>query len=144
VLAPAGQLAISVWREIQHIPGYIALANALASHVGPEAATFMHMTGSVADELESLTAEAGFQKVAVRSASRKLHFSSPEAFVWEMIQCTPLAWMTAVNQADESTRASVINEVSAKLQPYLDDDGLAFPIEARVATAQRGEDHEDA
>ena len=138
VLAPAGRLALSVWRDIQHIPGYIALADALASHVSAEAAGFMHMTGSVADELEGLAVEAGFQKVAVRSASRKLHFSSPEAFVWEIIQCTPLAWMTAVNQAGESTRANVINEVSAKLRPYVDDDGLTFPIEARVLTASKG------
>jgi len=144
VLAPNGRVALSVWRDIQHIPGYIALADALASHVGPEAASFMHMTGSVADELESLALEAGFQKVAVRSASRKLHFSSPEAFVWEMIQCTPLAWMSSVNQADESVRSRVITEVTDKLQQYLDDDGLKFPIEARVLTARKGQAHENA
>jgi SAM-dependent methyltransferase len=138
VLARGGRMAISVWRDIKYIPGYVALADALARYVSPESAGFMHLTGSVADELESLAVEAGFQKVAARSASRKLHFSSPEAFVWEMIQCTPLAWMTAVNQADEATRLNVINDVSAKLQPYVDEDGLAFPIEARVATAQRG------
>jgi len=144
VLAPNGRVALSVWRDIQHIPGYIALADALASHVGPEAASFMHMTGSVADELESLALEAGFQKVAVRSASRKLHFSSPEAFVWEMIQCTPLAWMSSVNQADESVRSRVTTEVTDKLQQYLDDDGLKFPIEARVLTARKGQAHENA
>jgi len=144
VLAPGGRLALSVWRDIQHIPGYIALADALARHVSPESAAFMHMTGAVTDELESLADGAGFQKVAVRSVFRKLHFSSPEAFVWEIIQCTPLAWMTAVNQADATTRASVVNEVAARLQPYVDEEGLAFPIEARVLTARKGQAHEDA
>jgi SAM-dependent methyltransferase len=137
VLTPGGRLAISVWRDIQYIPGYLALAEALASHVGPEAAGFMHMTGSVAEELASLAGGAGFQKVTVRSVSRRLHFDSPEAFVWEMVQCTPLAWMTAVNRADDSTRTSVVSEVAAKLQPYVDEEGLAFPIEARVVTARR-------
>ena len=145
VLASGGRVALSVWRDIKYIPGYVALADALASHASPEAAGFLHLTGSVSDELESLAAGAGFREVAVRSVSRKLHFSSPEAFVWEMIQCTPLAWMTAVKQADESTRASVINEVSEKLQPYLDDDdGLTFPIEARVLTARKGQARENA
>jgi ubiquinone/menaquinone biosynthesis C-methylase UbiE len=138
VLARGGRMALSVWRDIKHIPGYLALADALARHVGPEAAGFLHMTGSVADELEDLVKETDFQDLAVRSVSRKLHFSSPEAFVWEIIQCTPLAWMAAVNQANESTRANVINEVSARLEPYVDEDGLSFPIEARVATARRG------
>jgi ubiquinone/menaquinone biosynthesis C-methylase UbiE len=138
VLTPGGRLAISVWRDIQYIPGYIALADALASHVSPEAAGFMHMTGSVAEELESLAESAGFQEVAVSAASRNLRFSSPEAFVWEIVQCTPLAWMTAVNQADESTRARVMSEITEKLQPYVDDDGLEFPIEARVLTARKG------
>jgi len=137
-------MALSVWRDIKYILGYVALADALARHVSPESAGFMHLTGSVADELESLAVEAGFQKVAARSASRKLHFSSPEAFVWEMIQCTPLAWMTAVNQADESTRADVINEVTEKLRRYLDGDGLEFPIEARVLTARKGQASEGA
>jgi len=144
VLAPTGRLAISVWRDIQHIPGYIALAHALASHVSSESASFMHMTGSVADELESLAVEAGFQKVAVRSVSRELHFSSPEAFVFELIQCTPLAWMASVNQADDSTRANVVTEITTKLQPYVDDDGLTFPIEARVLTARKGHVQEGA
>jgi ubiquinone/menaquinone biosynthesis C-methylase UbiE len=47
VLAPGGRVALSVWCDIHDIPGYIALADALAHHVSPEAAGFMHMTGSL-------------------------------------------------------------------------------------------------
>jgi SAM-dependent methyltransferase len=139
VLAPRGRLALSVWCDIHDIPGYIALAEALAQHVSPEAAGFMHMTGSLSPaELQGLLEEANFQDVIVRPQSKNLRFKSPEAFVWEVVQATPLAWMSSVNQADDSTRAIVVNELSERLQPYLDNDGLAFPIEASVATARKG------
>jgi len=139
VLTPGGRLALSVWRDIQHIPGYTAFADALERYVSPESAAFFYMTASLdsSEELQSLMEGEGFQEVTVRSASRKLHFSSPEAFVWEVVQSTPLAWMTAVAQSDDSTRESVVNEVAARLHPYVDDEGLAFPIEARVVTAQK-------
>jgi ubiquinone/menaquinone biosynthesis C-methylase UbiE len=137
VLALGGRLAISVWRDIEHIPGYLALAEALARHVSPESAAFMHMTGSLAEELLHLTEGAGFNDVTGRTVSRQLRFSSPEAFVWEMVQATPLAWMTSVNQADESTRADVIEDVTARLQLYVGDGGLEFPIEAFVVTARK-------
>jgi SAM-dependent methyltransferase len=139
VLAPGGRLALSVWCDIERIPGYAALADAFGSHAGPEAAGFMKMTGSVSlEQLQGLFDASDFQQVSIRSQSRIIRFASPEAFVWEMVQCTPLAWMASVNQADESTRTTVVNELSAKLQPYLENGSLAFPIEASVATAQKG------
>lgn len=139
VLVPGGRLGLSVWCEIERIPGYIALADALAHHVGPEAAGFMHMTGSLSPaELQDLLDEANFQDVTIGSQSKNIRFKSPEAFAWEVVQATPLAWMSSVNQADEATRASVVSELTERLRAYLDGDGLAFPIEASVVTARRG------
>jgi len=137
VLARGGRLAISVWRDIQHIPGYLALADALARHVSPESAAFVHMTGSFGEELQSLMEGACFHDVTGRFVSRDLRFSSPEAFVWEFVQATPLAWMSSVNQANESTRAGVIRDVATSLEPYMDDGDLVFPIEANVAIARK-------
>jgi ubiquinone/menaquinone biosynthesis C-methylase UbiE len=137
VLRREGRLVASVWRNIQHIPGYLALAEALEHHVSPESASFMYMTGSLAEELGGLTGQGGFKDGAVRTLSREIHWPSVEAFVWEMIQATPLGWMTSINQADDSTRTKVIDEVSARLEPYTSDDGLAFPIEACVVTARK-------
>jgi SAM-dependent methyltransferase len=138
VLVPGGRPALSVWCDIDRIPGYIALANALERHAGPEAAGFMRMTGSVsADQLQGILEAFAFSDITVRPQQRSLRFASAEAFVWEMVQCTPLAWMASVNQADESARASVVKELETNLRPYLDDGALEFPIEANVATAQR-------
>jgi ubiquinone/menaquinone biosynthesis C-methylase UbiE len=139
VLGPGGRVAISVWRDVKHIPGYDALTEALTRHVSPEAGSFFRMTGALDDaaELRRLLEDAGFEKVNVRPSSGTLRFSSVEAFVWEAVQCTPLAWMASVTQANDLTRANVIGEMEAKLSQYLNADGLTFPIEAHIATAQR-------
>ena len=42
-----------------------------------------------------------------------------------------------VAAADDDARAALLAEVSAGLRPYVDDQGLAFPIESNVAVAQR-------
>lgn len=138
-LAPGGRLALSVWRDIERAPGYAGLAEALERHLGPDCASFVRLVcslGSAAD-LKGFIQEAGFREIGIRSASRELRFSSPEDFVWQFVQATPLAMNAAVTQADDSTRASVVSEVAEKLQAYVDDDGLAFPIEAHVATARK-------
>ena len=38
--------------------------------------------------------------------------------------------------ADDDFRAAFLADVKAKLQPYVDDQGLAFPIESNVALAE--------
>ncbi|MSP68552.1 MAG: methyltransferase domain-containing protein, partial [Alphaproteobacteria bacterium] len=40
VLRRGGRLVGSVWRHIDHCPGYLALSQVIARHVGPAAATF--------------------------------------------------------------------------------------------------------
>jgi hypothetical protein len=40
-------------------------------------------------------------------------------------------------QTDDRTRNLVIEEVSVALQPYVGGDGLAYPIEAILASAQK-------
>ncbi|MEX0684217.1 MAG: methyltransferase domain-containing protein [Dehalococcoidia bacterium] len=140
VLAPGGRLALSAWRDIKHIPGYLALAETLTQYVSPESGGFLQMLGSLDDpaELRNLIEEAGFTDVTIRVESGELRFSSPEAFVWEIVQCTPLVWMTPVTQADESTRTNLVNDVASRLQEYVHDDrSLAFPIEATVVTAKK-------
>jgi ubiquinone/menaquinone biosynthesis C-methylase UbiE len=139
VLRAGGGLALSTWRDVQHSPGYAALADAMARHVGPEPASFIRLTGSL-DSREVLQSEltaGGFREVVVRSATRKIRFPSPEDFVWQFVQATPLALIPCVNEADAPTRASVIREVAAALRRYVDEDGLAFPIEAHVVTGRK-------
>lgn len=140
VLKPGGRLTASVWRDVRHIPGYEALTDALCRHVSDEAGSFFRMVGSLGDanEFTRLIEAAGFEDARINCFSKMLAFASVEAFVWEAVQTTPLAWMGAVTQADDVTRETVVQEMECKLQPYINSDGLSFPIEANIATARRG------
>jgi len=40
-------------------------------------------------------------------------------------------------QADKPTRIAVFDEVSASLKPYVGANGLAYPIEALLASARK-------
>jgi len=71
VLVPGGRLALSVWRPIQHSPGYAVLADVLERHIGPEVAAMTRAPFALGDagELRGLLAEAGFRNVHIRSPS---------------------------------------------------------------------------
>jgi len=139
VLAPGGRVALSVWRDIRHIPGYAAFADAIEAHLTPEPANFVRLTGALGDEavLRNLLDEAEFHDLEVRLATKEIHFPSAEDFVWQWVQTTPLAWMQVVNQADDSVRAAVVADLEDRLQDYQDGDGLTFPIEAYIATGSK-------
>jgi hypothetical protein len=51
------------------------------------------------------------------------------------LSATPVAGVVAT--LDEPTRAAILREVETSLQDYLDDDGLAAPIEAHVVVADK-------
>src|SRR5215208_1372728 len=67
VLAPGGRLGLATWRPLQHSPGFVVMAEALGSHVGPEAAALTQAPFSLGDvkELGALVVGAGFQDVEI-------------------------------------------------------------------------------
>jgi hypothetical protein len=48
---------------------------------------------------------------------------------------TPLAGLLA--QEDEAKRTELLAHISAALQPYIDGNGLAFPIESQIIMARK-------
>jgi hypothetical protein len=69
VLRPGGRAVVLVWRDLNHSPGYVVLANALEIHAGPEAATIMRAPFVFGDDptpLASLHKDAGFVDVTVQ------------------------------------------------------------------------------
>jgi len=138
VLVPGGRLVLSVWREIERSPGFAVLAKALTLHIGPEAGTLMTSGPfglSDAEELRALIAAARFSDIAVRSAVKVLRFTSPDQFVLRYVAGSALA--SPVANVDDTARAALLTEVSGRLQSYVDDQGLAFPIESNLAVARR-------
>jgi ubiquinone/menaquinone biosynthesis C-methylase UbiE len=133
VLAPGGQLALSVYSAIAQNPATQALADALARHGAPQAAAIKRVEHALADALHVLLTEAGFRDVAVRTATLTVRLPSPQAYVQIQLTATPL---TAVaGTLDDTTRAALVQEVGLALRSYLGETGLAFPQEAHVAVA---------
>ena len=135
VLGPRGRMALSVWRPMQHSPGFAALATALGRTIASEAASIMQGPFSLggADDLRTLITSAGFRDVVLQAASKALRFPSPEEFVGRYVAATPLAAVVA--KVSDDARAALIAEVSAALKSSVGPQGLTFPIEAHLALA---------
>jgi SAM-dependent methyltransferase len=138
VLEPGGQLLVLAWRALDRSPGFAMLAAALERHIGADAAAIMQapfVFGDATDELHALLAQAGFSTQCIRFDVRMVRFPSPRAFVLRQVAASPLAGHVA--RANEAARAALISDVSASLQASVDDEGVAFPIEAHIAVARR-------
>ncbi len=138
VLAPGGRLALVVWRDIHHSPGFHALANSLERNIGEQAATIMRAPFDFGDQpetLHSLHRDAGFEKVDIRSEVRMVRFASPTDFVSKYGTGSPLA--AHLGGASDAAINALIANVSDALESYTDGGtGIAFPIQGHVVTAR--------
>ena len=78
VLEPAGgRLILGVWGPIERSRGFAVAADALARHIGPEAAgpiTSGAFGLSDADELRALVSDANFKNITVRASVKSLRY----------------------------------------------------------------------
>lgn len=135
VLAPHGRVALAVWGPIERSPGFAALAAALERHARAEAAAAARSPFALwnVDELRTVLKKAGLRRVEIHSQVKVLRFPSPEDLVRQYIPSSPIA--AAMSEVDASVLEAVVRDVDEALQPYLDERGLAFPIENRLARA---------
>ena len=125
-----------VWRAIAHSPGFAALAAALERHVSTAAGAVMRapfVFGDTTDELRGLLVQAGFRAVRVGADVRMVRFASPAALVRHQVAGSPLAPHVAA--ANDTVRDALLQEVSAEMASYVNDEGLAFPIEGHIGVA---------
>jgi ubiquinone/menaquinone biosynthesis C-methylase UbiE len=137
VLTPTGRIALASWRSIQHSPGFLALAEALAKWASPDVAAIAYGPFALCeeDELGSLLAAAGFRDPSSSRAVKMLHFPSCEEFVRRYGTGSPLAGHFA--SMAPSIRGELIREVAEKLAAHVSTAGLEFPIEANLAVAYK-------
>lgn len=138
ILAPSGRLVLSVWREIERSPGFAVLADALTHHISPAAGALMTSGPfglSNSEALRTLIASASFSDITIRPPLKTLRFPSFDEFVTRYVSGSALASFVA--GVDDDSRAAFLIDVKAKLQQYVDDQGLAFPIESNVAIARK-------
>lgn len=138
VLAPGGRLALSVWLSLERRPFFLALVAAVESHLRTEeAASFRGSMGFIeAEALRSLVTAAGFRDVHLRLEIKMGRHPSPEEFVLGALAASPLAG--AVSAMPDTARTAMVHDViqSLRAQSYIDDGGLAVPMEGHVVTAR--------
>ena len=109
---------------------------AFASRV-PGAAEFVRAVFSLNDpaEVERLFRGAGFHDVAVRLYAKTLRLPAARDFLWQYVQCTPLAGQLA--EADHALLEAIEREVVEGWRPWTTGDGMTYEQGMIVATARR-------
>jgi ubiquinone/menaquinone biosynthesis C-methylase UbiE len=134
VLDHGGRLALSVWNGIG--PYHSAMGEALARFVGTETAdrfcaSRQALTG---EELQNLATKAGFSAVDVRISRMSIHLPPLDKFALDHLAATPVA--PVIGDLDPEARKDIAVSVTERLRRYADDDGVAYPEETYVLTAQ--------
>jgi ubiquinone/menaquinone biosynthesis C-methylase UbiE len=135
VLAPGGRLGVGVLRSLEFNPAYARLAEALASHVGDEAAEMMRSPFSAwsASDLRSLVQESGFQTVTATIEIGSLRYPSVEEFLRREAASSPLAG--PLGTMAPGARDALLGDLEEALSAYVDDHGVVFPLETHVVVA---------
>jgi hypothetical protein len=136
VLAQGGRLALSVWRPLERQPYFVALVDALEAHLSAEVAAPLRAAFTLGDmeELRGLVTTAGFREPQIRLVVKQMRFPSLAEYLPGYLAATPMAGAIAV--MEDGRRTALFENLLTALQPYVDDTGLAVPMECLVLVAQ--------
>jgi SAM-dependent methyltransferase len=136
ILRPAGRFAAAVWCSIESSPGHHALARGLERHLGGEAAGLLYGAFGFGDAqvLQNNLEAAGFLNVRVQRTQKVARFPSARHFTRWVVVGSVLG-RSGITVA-EKTLHRIVDDVDGALQPYVDGDGLQFPMDAHVAFAR--------
>lgn len=138
VLSPGGRLGVSTCASLVRQPGYTVLLDVVARHLETGAAEVLaspYGLGEV-DRLRDVIAAAGFTGVHLRRTITTFRFPSPTTFLAAESASSPLGDLTA--RLSAATLEPLLADLADGLRPHRDDDGIVFPFETLVATADRG------
>lgn len=134
VLVPGGQVFISVPALM---PIFKVMHDAIARHIDPGTAAFVHLVFSLGDrsELERLLEQSGFEDVTVEPVTKEMHLPAAAEFLWQYIQSTPLA--PSIMGADESRRTALERDIVDGWQPWAAGGGMTYQQEMLLASGSR-------
>jgi ubiquinone/menaquinone biosynthesis C-methylase UbiE len=103
----------------------------------PGAAEFVRAVFSLKDpaEVERLFRAAGFRDVAVRHYAKTIRLPAARDWLWQYVQCTPLAGQLA--EADHALLEAIEREVVEGWKPWTSGGGMSYEQRMIVATARR-------
>jgi ubiquinone/menaquinone biosynthesis C-methylase UbiE len=134
VLDRRGRLALSVWHG--NGPYNNAVSDALTRWVSDDVAVRFSATRQVptAEELRYLATGAGFSAIEVRISRIAVHLPRVDKFVLDHLSATPVA--AAIAAVNPEARKKIGASVMEHLRRYADGDGITFPEETHVLTAE--------
>ena len=135
VLTPDGRLAISVWRPLEHNPGYVVLSRALENQAGADVAEIVRASFPPwgIDDVRSLFRDAGFNRITINIGIGSMRYPSAHEFLRREAASSTLGVPITALSAD--VREAVVREIDDGLESYQDDDGLVFPMETYLVLA---------
>lgn len=136
VLRLGGRVSLAVWGPIERQPFYLALEDGF-SRFPPEARNAYDQAFSLntADELRNLALNAGLRDARVRFEHRTIRHPSLREFVDGFMRGTKVSGLYVV--LPDEVQTDFVQHVSGLLEGYVDDEGLAFPLENHYLTAAR-------
>jgi hypothetical protein len=119
------------------MPIFEIMHDAVARHIDRETASFVHLVFSLNDPaaLERLLELAGFDDVTIRPATKELQLPPAADFLWQYIQCTPLA--PSIMTVDENRRMALKRDVVNGWQPWTEERGMRYHQDMLVASGRR-------
>lgn len=134
VLADGGRIALNVPGPAG--PPFELLIDAMARHIGNEAAGFVRTVFALHDEgeLDALMDKAGFRDTRMRAETLELMLPPPGDFLPQYIWSTPLSGIVA--GASENARAAFEREVVAGWQRFVSGDGMRYRQRIVTVTAR--------
>ncbi|MCG6877223.1 MAG: class I SAM-dependent methyltransferase [Betaproteobacteria bacterium] len=113
------------------------MTEALARHIGPQAAAFGDLVFSLHDvaDMTKLLRDAGFREVDVQARPKPLRLPAPVDFLWQYLYSTPLA--EPVSKASAERRMALEREVCSRWQPLVTDSGLPLQVGMTTVAARK-------
>lgn len=120
-------------RALVTVPGpkpdlFAIMTDAMARHLGPEAASFGDLVFSMhdVDELSELMRSAGFRDVTVQAKPKTLRVPAPADFLWQYIHSTPIAQAAA--EVGEAQRDALERDVCEQWEAFVEEGSMAFQV----------------
>lgn len=139
VLTNGGRLLLNVWQSLDRHPFYQTLHNVIQQRLGVSALQDIFALGE-ADELRTLLAGAGFQRVEIEPVSLTARFSNPAGFLAGEIDVDTAA-IPSMQGLDDQARQAIIAAISEDMKlpvhEVTQDDHVVIQFHAYVVHAGR-------
>lgn len=134
VLGHGGRLALSVWKDIGPYNSAVGAALARVLDATTAERFFASRRTPSNGEVRQLAIEAGFAAVDVRVSRLEIRLPRIDQFALDHLAATPAAAVLAA--AGPAARQAIGTSVAEQLRCFADNDGIAYPEETYVLTAE--------